>query len=91
MMLEAKSDKEAHRIRLPAGRRRARQQCAEMGVLLGLYERQLAGYHANQKAALKLLGVGESPRNERLDAAELAAWTMVASAILNLDETITKG
>ena len=35
-------------------------------------------------------GVGESPRDARLDAAELAAWTTVASAILNLDETITK-
>ena len=34
--------------------------------------------------------VGESPRDERLDAAELAAWTTVASMILNLDETITK-
>jgi len=26
-----------------------------------------------------------------LNAAELAAWTMVANTILNLDEVITKG
>ena len=26
-----------------------------------------------------------------LDAAELAAWTVVANVLLNLDETITKG
>ena len=42
------------------------------------------------QAAQKLLSVGESPRKTRIDAAELAAWTMVASTILNLDETITK-
>ena len=41
-------------------------------------------------AAQKLLAVGEAPRNEKLDPAELAAWTMVASMILNLDETVTK-
>jgi hypothetical protein len=34
--------------------------------------------------------VGESARDKRLDASELAAWTTVASVILNLDETITK-
>jgi hypothetical protein len=38
-----------------------------------------------------LLGVGEASRDDQLDAAELAAWTMVASVILNLDETLTKG
>ena len=39
---------------------------------------------------IKLLGVGQSPRDTALDAAELAAWTTVTSTILNLDETITK-
>ena len=42
------------------------------------------------KAALDLLGVGESKWDEQHNASELAAWTTVASAILNLDETITK-
>jgi len=37
-----------------------------------------------------LLTVGESPRRTKIDAAELAAWTTVASTILNLDETITR-
>jgi hypothetical protein len=40
---------------------------------------------------MKLLAVGESPRDEKLDAPELAAWTMVATTVLNLDETVTKG
>jgi hypothetical protein len=41
-------------------------------------------------AALKLLTVGESRRDDRLPAEELAAYTIVASVILNLDETVTK-
>jgi hypothetical protein len=39
---------------------------------------------------MKLIGVGEAKRNPKLDPAELAAWTTVASTILNMDETITK-
>jgi hypothetical protein len=55
-----------------------------------LLSRQLTSFRRDRQAAAKLLSVGESPRKTRLDAAELAAWTMVASTILNLDETITK-
>ena len=47
--------------------------------------------HQDPNAAQELLAVGESPLNETLDPAELAAWTAVASAVLNLDETVTKG
>jgi hypothetical protein len=36
------------------------------------------------------VSVGESARDPKVDVAELAAWTTVASAVLNLDETITK-
>ena len=39
---------------------------------------------------MKLVGVGESKFDAKLDASELAAWTTVASTILNLDETITR-
>jgi hypothetical protein len=42
------------------------------------------------KAPLRLLAVGASPRDGELDPAELAAWTSLASMILNLDEMITK-
>jgi len=41
-------------------------------------------------AAEKLLAVGDTKRNDKLDASELAAYTMVANLILNLDETVTK-
>lgn len=63
----------------------------ELAVLRGVLETHLAEYRGNPEAAGKLLAVGEAPRDAALDAAELAAWTMVANLILNLDETVTKG
>jgi hypothetical protein len=62
----------------------------ETDVLRGLLKRQLETFRRNRPAAVKLLSVGESARDTKLDAAELAAWTTVTSVILNLDETITK-
>jgi hypothetical protein len=62
----------------------------ETAVLRGVFEKQLARYRADEPAALKLLSVGESPRDPRLPSSELAAWSIVASVILNLDETVTK-
>jgi hypothetical protein len=62
----------------------------EIDVLRGLLEGRLTSFRRDQQAAAKLLSVGESPRDRRLDPAEHAAWTTVASVILNLDETITK-
>jgi hypothetical protein len=62
----------------------------ERGVLRSLLDERLTAFRRDTRAALKLLAVGESPRDKRLDPSELAAWTTVASVILNLDETITK-
>jgi hypothetical protein len=64
---------------------------AETAILRRAFEQEWAAYRANPATAEKLLTVGESPRNQNLDVAELAAWTTVASMILNLDETVTKG
>jgi hypothetical protein len=75
-------------FRLATGRR---PQPGEIAVLRQVFEQQLAVFRRDHQAASKLLAVGESTRNEKLDAAELAAWAMVSSAILNLDETVTKG
>ncbi len=60
----------------------------EAQVLKSLYEKQLAAYRADTKAAKELMGNFSTPKG--LDAAEFAAWYGVASAMLNLDETITK-
>jgi hypothetical protein len=62
----------------------------ELEVLTGMLAQQLAHYQNDREAAQKLVAVGESKRNESLDPSELAAWTMTANLLLNLDETITK-
>jgi hypothetical protein len=62
----------------------------ELVILRNIFNRQLERFHTDSASANKLLSVGESPFDQRFDKAELAAWAMVANAILNLDETITK-
>jgi hypothetical protein len=63
----------------------------ELAVLRRVLERQRAVYKSHPESAKRLLATGESPTDQAIDAAELAAWTMVASAILNADEALTKG
>ena len=62
----------------------------EEQILLTIWEHARVRFSRDQTAARKLLGVGRSPRNEKLDESELAAWTMVCTTLLNLDETISK-
>jgi hypothetical protein len=64
---------------------------AELAALGRLLARQQAHYEAHPDAAKSLLTIGESPASATMNPAELAAWTMVASAILNTDEALTKG
>jgi hypothetical protein len=63
----------------------------EVAVLTKLLETQRGHYAADQEAAKKLLTVGDAKADAKLDAAELAAWTGVAQALLNLDATIHRG
>ena len=62
----------------------------EREVMSQAYESYLGAFQENPQAAEKLLSVGESPHDTSLNAAESAAWTMVMSVILNLDEVVTK-
>ncbi len=62
----------------------------EDSILEGLYKKEIVHYDTDRKAAEKLISVGEMKPNPKLDPAELAAWTLVTSTILNMDETITK-
>ena len=50
----------------------------------------LKAYAASPDEAAKLIEVGDSPTDPDLDPVELAAWTLLTSQILNLDETLTK-
>ncbi len=62
----------------------------EREVLRSALDRLKTEYAGNVPAALKLLSVGESKRDERLDPAEHAAYTALCLEILNLDEAMTK-
>jgi hypothetical protein len=67
-----------------------RPRPAELAILRAGLDRHLAHYRKDPKPALKLVSAGEYPRHAKLDVSELAAYTAVASVILNLDETIVK-
>jgi len=47
-------------------------------------------YAENPRDAHSLVNIGEKRRDHAISAPELAAWTMVASEMLNLDETVNK-
>ena len=59
-------------------------------MLLEAAQEALADYRLHSGEAAALLAVGASKSDPKLNPKELAAWTTVASIILNLDETITK-
>jgi len=61
-----------------------------LAVLTRSLDQMEKHYAADPKAARALIGVGERSSDASIPAPELAAWTMVASEILNLDETVTK-
>jgi hypothetical protein len=62
----------------------------ERGVLVKLLEKNRARYRADPKAAAEVIQVGQSPVPKDADAAELAAWTAVCRALLNLNETVSR-
>ncbi|MGH9672522.1 MAG: DUF1553 domain-containing protein, partial [Bryobacteraceae bacterium] len=63
---------------------------AEAATLRALHDRLLAFYRARPLDAEAYLTQGEAPRNPALDTGALAAWTGVASLLLNLDEAVTR-
>ena len=78
----------AYGFRLATGRR---PRSDELKVLAGVLNQELSEYKQNTAAAQQLLGVGQFKTRENLDCQDLAAWTTIASLMLNLDETLTKG
>jgi hypothetical protein len=62
----------------------------ETEVVQGVLAELLAYYRAHPEDAKKLIAVGESKADPALDAATLAAWTMVANQLMNLDEVLNK-
>ncbi|WP_414664508.1 PSD1 and planctomycete cytochrome C domain-containing protein [Horticoccus sp. 23ND18S-11] len=62
----------------------------ELRVVAGALQRERERYAKNEPAARALLAAGEAPRSSKLDLADHAAWTQVASLLLNLSETVTR-
>ncbi|MBV9469786.1 MAG: DUF1553 domain-containing protein [Abitibacteriaceae bacterium] len=62
----------------------------EMSILKDALAKQLAHFKTKPEAAKQVITNGESAPDTKLDPVELAAYTMVSSVLLNLDETVTK-
>lgn len=63
---------------------------AELSTLKELWDESRSEFEEIPGNADKVIGIGEYPIEGEIDKIELAALTMVTSAILNLNETITK-
>nr|MDQ3624257.1 DUF1549 and DUF1553 domain-containing protein [Verrucomicrobiota bacterium] len=62
----------------------------ELEILQAAFAQQLERYNIDQAGTNKVIAAGESKRDETLDPEELAAYTLVANLILNLDEVLTR-
>jgi hypothetical protein len=62
----------------------------ELETLLEVLNKQHQDFSQNIAAAEQFLSVGAWQPDQKIDRVKLAAWTTVASIILNLDETVTK-
>ncbi|MFN0078685.1 MAG: PSD1 and planctomycete cytochrome C domain-containing protein [Prosthecobacter sp.] len=62
----------------------------DLSALSKAFDRQLAIYKDDPKAAAEVVAIGTAPKNEKLDTAEHAALTAVCLAIFNLDEALTR-
>lgn len=89
-----KADDFTHRQRMAQAFRLVTSRAPSSGDLAVLVE-DLEFYRndflKNSDAAKRLLAIGQKPNNDsQLDPTELAAYTLVANTILNLDEAISE-
>jgi hypothetical protein len=73
-------------FRLATGRR---PQARELQILRQLYKEQADIFRTDPGAAEKYLQTGERQRDESLPVQEVAATTVLASVLMNLDEFVT--
>ena len=78
-------------IRICTGHRASQSTVDE---LVGFFNQQQARYHEDGQSAQALIDASqldkESKPETQLSASQLAAWTMVANMVLNLDEVVSK-
>jgi hypothetical protein len=83
--------KEEDVLQAMAGRTLGRKLTSrELTVVKGTLNEARTFYDANRDAATKLIAVGESTASDTVPAPELAAMTIVANQLLNLDEVLNK-
>ena len=63
---------------------------AELKLLLKLYQDQLADFEKDPKRAEAFLKTGDWPRDAKLPAARVAALGVVASMLMNFDQSVMK-
>jgi hypothetical protein len=62
----------------------------ETAIVASTFAKHFLKYQADPLSAKKLIHNGESKPKDGPPEPELAAWTMVANLLLNLDETVTR-
>jgi hypothetical protein len=85
------ADDEAGRINFVAEHLLARPLRSEEMEIVQASAAKFREFYANHaEEAAKLIEVGDSPADETIPPAELAAWTMIANQLMNLDELLNK-
>ncbi|MCY2981375.1 MAG: PSD1 and planctomycete cytochrome C domain-containing protein [Planctomycetota bacterium] len=62
----------------------------EVHVLEKQLTANMQHYQRDVELAKKLIALGESRASDKVDPSELAAYTLIANTLLNLDETVTR-
>ncbi|MSR47584.1 MAG: DUF1553 domain-containing protein [Planctomycetes bacterium] len=62
----------------------------ELAIARAAIARESARFAAEPARAAALLALGEAPLDTSVPAAELAAWTLLASTLINLDPFVTR-
>lgn len=65
-------------------------EAKELEIINQSLKELLDFYKANPQDARQLIEVGESPADSSLNPETLAAWTMLANELMNLDEVLNK-
>jgi hypothetical protein len=84
---ETDEDRAAYMFQLATGREATK---TEVKDLMQACTEELEHYATHEDAAKQLIAVGSAPVVEDIEATRLAAWTMTANLVLNLDEVIMK-
>ena len=83
---QSQRDRIAYGFRSITGRRPVKE---ELNLLLADLKVHLETFSLNPESAKNFLKVGQRPNDPKLSSEQIAAYALVASTIMNLDEAIT--